>query len=97
MDQFANLLIGPVADYLAAHPKLMAALVAFLVFNTAVKAFVDSLVSSRAQWDKTPLTDDNWYEKALTWAVRILGLTGKAAAYMAGFRPKSKAEIKTGN
>ena len=94
MDQIANFLIGPMAEYLNAHPKLMAGLVAVLVINLAVKAFVDSLVSSRAQWDKTPLSDDTWYEKALTWAVRITGLLGKAAAYTAGFRPKSKAEIK---
>lgn len=92
MDQ----LIITILAYITDHPKIGAALVLFLVVNTAVKAFVDSLVSSRAQWDKTPQTDDTWYEKALTWSSRILVILGKMTAYMAGFRPKSKAEIKTG-
>lgn len=80
-----------------AHPKLAAFLLLFIALHTAIKAFVDALVSSRAQWDKTPTTDDNWYEKALTVAVRILAVTGKAVAYMAGFRPKPKAEINQEN
>lgn len=81
-------LVALVGSYLTAHPKLMAAAVTVLIVHTAVKAMFDSLVSSRAQWDQTPLSDDTWYEKALTWSVRILALTGKVVAYIAGFRPK---------
>lgn len=74
------------SSYMSAHPKVLAAIVTVLVVHTALKAFVDSLVSSRAEWDKTPLEDNTPVEKALTWAVRILGVTGKAMAYLAGFR-----------
>lgn len=88
-------LIGWVLNYVNEHPNVMSILLIFIVVHTAVKAFFDSLVSSRAEWDKTPLTDDTWYEKTLTWGVRILGFTGKIVAYLAGFRPKSKVEIKT--
>jgi hypothetical protein len=91
--EFLNGLIDPFTNYLLAHPKLLALMVVVVVIHTAVKAFVDSLVSSRAQWDKTPDVDETPWEKALTIAVRVLAVTGKAVAYMAGFRPKSKAEI----
>lgn len=86
-------LIGLASGFFSDHPKLQAFLLAFIVVHTATKAFVDALVSSRAEWDKTPLTDDTWFEKALTWTVRILAMTGKVVAYLAGFRPKPKAEI----
>ena len=93
MEQLLNLIIGPATSWLAEHPRAMATIVVLLALKAAVSVFVDSLVSSRAQWDKTPLTDDTWYEKALTWSVRILAVLGKATAALAGFRPKPKAEI----
>lgn len=89
MDFITNFAYG----FFTAHPKLAALLLLLVAIHTAVKAFVDALVSSRAQWDKTPATDDTWYEKTLTFLVRVLQVTGKAVAYMAGFRPKPKAEI----
>lgn len=88
MDQIYSI----VGNFLLAHPQLIAFLVAYLVFVKVVTAVVDALVSSRAEWDATPQTDDTWYEKALTSLVRIAGILGKIAAYLSGFRPKPKAE-----
>jgi len=82
-----------VGNFLLAHPQLLAVLVGYLVIVKVVAAVVDSLVSSRAEWDKTPLTDDNLFERALTIAVRVVGFLGKIAAQLSGFRPKPKAEI----
>lgn len=84
MDQ----IIGMLTNYLVAHPQILALMIMFIVVHTAVKAFVDSLVSSRADWDKTPMVDETWYEKALTIAGRVLTVTGKMAAYLVGFRSK---------
>lgn len=89
MEAISNYAYG----FFSSHPQLAALLLALVVIHTAVKAFVDALVSSRAQWDSTPNTDDTWYEKTLTAVVRVISVTGKAVAYIAGFRPKPKAEI----
>lgn len=94
MDQIIGTLTDFAYNFFVQHPKLASLILMLVVIHTAVKAFVDALVSSRAQWDKTPTTDDTWYEKALTVAVRTLAVTGKALAYLAGFRPKAKAEIQ---
>lgn len=90
MDQIIDSVSSFALNFFNAHPKLASALLLLLVVHTAVKAFVDSLVSSRAQWDESPTTDDTWYEKLLTGIVRILSVTGKAVAYIAGIRLKSK-------
>ncbi len=82
-----------VGDFLLAHPQLLAFLVAYLVAVKIVTVVVDALVSSRAEWDATPLTDDTWYEKAFTVIVRVVKFLGKIAFHLSGFRPKPKAEI----
>lgn len=88
-----DVILNFVSNFFNSHPQIAALLLAIVVVHTAVKAFVDALVSSRAQWDATPASDDTWYEKMLTFLVRVLTVTGKAVAYIAGFRPKPKAEI----
>lgn len=82
-----------IGNFLLEHPQLLAFLVAYLVAVKIVTVVVDALVSSRAEWDTTPLTDDNFFEKAVTFSVRIVGFLGKIAAALSGFRPKPKAEI----
>jgi hypothetical protein len=81
-----------VGNYLLSHPQLLAFIVAYLAAVKVITVVVDALVSSRAEWDKSPLTDDTWYEKAFTFVVRTVGFMGKIAAHLSGFRPKPKAE-----
>lgn len=87
-----DFLTGILTNFFATHPQVLAWVITLVAIHTLVKSFVDALVSSRAQWDATPTTDDNWYEKALTFVVRAVGVVGKVLAYLAGFRPKPKAE-----
>ena len=54
---------------------------------------VDAIVSTRAEWDKTPNIDETWYEKTLTFLATAVKFLGKIAAQLSGFRPKPKAEI----
>lgn len=84
MDQLSSFAL----NFFNSHPKLASLILLFVVVHTAIKAFVDALVSSRIEWDKTPDLDETWYEKALTAAARVLTVTGKALAYLAGFRAK---------
>lgn len=90
MDQVTDLLVG----FFTQHPNFIIYMVVFITLNTIMKAVVDSLASSRAQWDKTPLTDDTWYEKALTWSVRVMAVIGKVALYLVGVRSKLPGEKK---
>lgn len=84
MDFITNFLVS----FFSAHPKLFIIVVVFLAVHTAIKAVVDAIVSERPKWDKTPDKDETIWEKALTWAVRITGVAGKAAVYLAGVRAK---------
>lgn len=80
-------------SFLLAHPKVLAFLVAYLVTVKVITAIFDALVSTRAEWDATPLTDDTWYERAFTAVAHVIKFLGKIAAQLSGFRPKPKAEI----
>ncbi len=88
MDQIYSM----VGNFLLAHPKLLAVLVAYLVAQKIVTTVVDALVSTRAEWDATPGTDDNWYEKLFSFVVHAVKFSAKVAAQLSGFRPKPKAE-----
>ena len=89
VDQIYNI----VGSFLLNHPKLMAALVAYLVVQKVIATVVDSLVSTRAEWDKTPESDDTWYERAFSFVAHVVKFSGRVAAQLSGFRPKPKAEI----
>lgn len=82
-----------VGNFLLERPQLLAFLVAFLTAVKIITVVVDALVSSRAEWDKTPLTNDNWHERAFAVVVRGVQFLGKIAAALSGFRPKAKDEI----
>lgn len=93
MESFINSIIGPLTEWLVAHPKVMAAVVAFLAVQKVISIVVDAVVSTRAKWDATPGVSETWYEKTLDVLVVVGSFIGKIVAQAAGFRAKPKAEI----
>lgn len=62
------------------HPWVPLVLSIYLVMVRAVVGVRDAI-------DKTPLIDDNWFE-------RFASLLGKTLGYMAGIRPKAPPVVK---
>lgn len=62
-------------EFALKHPWVGLSLAIYLVVVKAIVGIRDAI-------DKTPATDDNWFEKAAT-------ILGKTIGYLAGFRPKA--------
>lgn len=68
-------IIGLLNDFATQHPWVGITIGIYLVVVKAVVGVRDAI-------DKTPATDDNWFEKLAT-------ILGKTIGYLVGFRPKA--------
>lgn len=84
MEQF----IQPVIDWLSQHAWIGVLISIFLLVHTALKGFQDGLEKLRLEYDKTPETDDNAFEKFVTRFGKFMRLLGLVAKYAAGIRVK---------
>lgn len=66
--------------FATSHPWVPMSIAIFLVISTAIKGIRDAI-------DKTPQSDDNWFERLAT-------IITKAAGYLAGIRPKAPDDVK---
>lgn len=71
MDFFINWLNG----FALNHPWIITVTLFYLVVVKALQGVRDAI-------DKTPLTDDNWWERTIT-------ILGKTVGYLGGVRPSA--------
>lgn len=68
-------IIGWLNDFAINHPWVGLTLAIYLVVAKAIVGIRDAI-------DKTPASDDNWFERCAT-------IIGKTIGYLGGIRPKS--------
>lgn len=78
----------PLVNWLSDHAWIGVLISVFLLVHTALKGFQDGLEKLRAEFDKTPETDDNAFEKFVTGFGKFMKLLGYVAKYAAGIRVK---------
>lgn len=81
-----------ITTWLQNHPDAMVWMLIAVAAKAVLGAVVDALLTVRAELDKTPETDDTWFEKFVTFMRLLWVFVGKFAANFAGFKGKESVK-----